>query len=67
MGRLRCIYIDNKPLPNAKVLLIRGSSLARVVVIIGNDYYVFAFKEEAKEFLKEKLGVEKFEIRTCPE
>jgi len=67
MGKLRCVYIDNKPLPNVRVLLIRGSSLARVVVIIDHDYYVFAFKEEAKEFLKEKLGVEKFEVKPCQE
>jgi hypothetical protein len=66
MGKLRCIYIDNKPLPNVKVLLIRGSSLARVVVIIDNDYYVFTFKEEALEYLRQRLGVEDFEIRPCP-
>jgi len=65
MGKLRCIYINNKPLP-VRVLLIRGCNLARVVVILGNDYYVFAFKEEAKEFLKQKLG-ENFEIRPCQE
>jgi prefoldin subunit 5 len=28
-------------------------SLARVVLFIGRDYYVFAFKEEAKEFLRQ--------------
>jgi len=44
---------------------MRGRSLARVVVVIGYDYYVFAFKEEAREFLKQKLGVENFEIRPC--
>ncbi len=63
--RLRCVYVDGKPLPKVKILLLR-ESLARVVVIIDCDFHVFAFKEEAKEFLRQKLGIENFEIRSCP-
>jgi hypothetical protein len=63
--RLRCVYVDGRPLPRVKILLLR-ESIARVVVIIGCDYYVFAFKEEAKEFIRQRLGVENFEIRSCP-
>jgi hypothetical protein len=65
MCKVRCVYVDGKPLPGVKILLLR-ESIARVVVIIGCDYYIFAFKEEAKEFIRQRLGVENFEIRSCP-
>ncbi len=63
--RLRCVYVDGKPLPKVKILLLR-ENVVRVVVIIDCDFHVFAFKEEAKEFLRQKLGIENFEIRSCP-
>ncbi len=65
--RLRCIYAGGRPLPDAKVLLLRGCRLAKVVVIVGNEYYAFAFKEEAEEFLKQKLGIDSFEVKPCQE
>ncbi len=46
------------------ILLLR-ESIARVVVIVDCDFHVFAFKEEAREFLR-KLGIENFETRPCP-
>ena len=49
--RLRCVYVDGKPLPRVKILLLR-ESIARVVVIIDCDFHTFAFKEEAREFLR---------------
>jgi len=63
--RSRCVYTD-KPIPEVKLLPLRKDT-ARVVVIVGCNYYVFAFKEEAKEFLRQKFGVKGFEIRPCPE
>jgi len=63
--RLRCVYVDGKHLPRVKILLL-GESLARVVVIMGCDFQTFAFKEEAREYLRQKLGIENFEIRPCP-
>jgi hypothetical protein len=62
--RLRCVYVDGKPLPRVKILLLR-EGIARVVVIIDCDFHTFAFKEEAREFLRQKLGTD-FEIRPCP-
>jgi hypothetical protein len=63
--RLRCVYVDGKPLPKVKILLLH-ESIARVVVVVDCDFHVFAFKEEAKEFLRQKLGIENFEIKACP-
>jgi hypothetical protein len=66
MGRLRCVYIDGKPLPGVFVIPLRGCRLARVVVVIHGEYRAFALKEEALEFLKQKLGAD-FEIKPCRE
>jgi len=63
--RLRCVYVDGRPLPRVKILLLR-ESIARVVVIVDCDFHVFAFKEEAREYLRQKLGIENFEIGPCP-
>jgi hypothetical protein len=63
--RLRCVYIDGKPLPRVLILLLR-ESIAKVVVIVDCDFHVFAFKEEAKESLRQKLGIENFEVKPCP-
>ncbi len=62
--RLRCVYVGGRPLPGVKVLLLRGC-LDRVVVVLGNEYYAFAFKEEAEEFLRQKLGIDNFEVKPC--
>jgi hypothetical protein len=64
--RVRCVYVDGKPLPGVKILLL-NESVARVVVVINCcDFHVFAFKEEAKEFLKQKFNIENFEVKPCP-
>jgi hypothetical protein len=36
------------------------------VVVDCCDFYVFAFKEEAKEFLQQKFNIENFEVKPCP-
>jgi hypothetical protein len=67
MRRVRCVYAGGRPLPGVKVLLLRECRLARAVVVIGGEYYAFALKEEALEFLKQKLGVENVEVGPCRE
>jgi len=59
---VRCVYIDGRPLPG--VIPLRGCRLARAVV--GGAYRAFALKEEALEFLKQKLGAG-FEVKPCRE
>jgi hypothetical protein len=64
--RLRCVYAGGRPLPGVYVMPLRGEA-AFAAVIIGHEYHIFAFREELKEFLKQRLGVEDFEIRPCPD
>jgi hypothetical protein len=47
-------------------MLLPHEPLAKVVIVIGCEVYTFAFKEEAKEFLKQVLRLENFEIGPCP-
>jgi len=63
---VRCVYIDSKPLPGVFVIPLRECRLARVVVVMGKEYRAFALKEEALEFLRQKLGAG-FEIKPCRE
>jgi hypothetical protein len=64
--RVRCVYVDGVPIPNVKILLL-NESIARVVVIVDCcDFHVFAFKEEAIEFLKQRFNIENFEVKRCP-
>jgi hypothetical protein len=64
MKKLNCVYVDGKP-TDVKVLLLRECRLARVVVVMGGEYYAFAFRDEAEEFLKQKLGAGGLEVRPC--
>ncbi len=63
--KVRCIYAGGMPLPDVKVLLLRECRLARVVVVLGSEHYAFAFKEEAEELLRQKLGIDNFEVKPC--
>jgi hypothetical protein len=63
--RLRCVYVDGKPLPGVYVALLR-EGFARVMLIIGYEYYTFAFKEEAEEYLRRRFGIENFQVLPCP-
>ena len=67
MRRAKCVYVGGRPLPGVKVLLLRECRLARVVVVIGGEYYAFTFRDEAEELLKQKLGVGRFEVGPCRE
>ncbi len=63
--RVKCVYVNGEPQPRVFILLPR-EPLAKVVVIIECKAYFFAFKEEAKEFLKQQLKLKDFEIGPCP-
>jgi hypothetical protein len=63
--KVRCIYVDGKPQPRVFVLL-SPHELAKVVIVMNCMVYAFAFKEEAKEFLRQVLRLENFEIGPCP-
>jgi hypothetical protein len=66
--KVRCVYIEGKP---PIYILSLNEPLARVVIVAGCDIYAFAFKEEAREFLREfleeRLGTKNFEVGPCPE
>jgi hypothetical protein len=64
-GRVRCIYVDGEPQPRVFMLFPR-EPLAKVVVVMGGEVYTFAFKEEAKEFLRQRLKLKDFEMGPCP-
>jgi hypothetical protein len=65
--KMWCVYAGGKPLI---YVLLLNEPLAKVVIVAGCNIYAFAYKEEAREFLrqylKEKLGIENFEIGPCP-
>jgi hypothetical protein len=63
MRRVRCVYAGGRPLPGVEVLLLRECRLARAVVAVGG----VAFREEAEEFLRQRLGVEGVEVGPCRE
>jgi hypothetical protein len=60
--KVKCVYVDGKP--QMIMLLLLSETLTRVVITDGCKVYTFAFKEEAWEFLKEKL--KNFEVGPCP-
>jgi hypothetical protein len=63
--RPRCVYVDNGPLRDVRILLVY-EELVRVIVVVGcKEFYAFLFKRDAKEFIKRRFGLEQFEVRPC--
>gem|GEM_PF-3345567 len=64
-----CIYVDGDPQPQAIMLLPHDIPLphkpAEVVMVVSGEVHIFT-KEEAKEFLKQRLKLKNFEIGPCP-
>jgi transcription initiation factor TFIIIB Brf1 subunit/transcription initiation factor TFIIB len=61
----RCVYVDNKPLEDVRILLVQ-EEIIRVIVIVGcREFYAFLFKRDAKEYLRRRFGLEQFEVRRC--
>ena len=63
--KVKCIYVDGKPLPQILVLMPR-QPLAKVIIVADCEVHTFAFKEEAVEFLRRQLRLKDFEIGPCP-
>ncbi len=61
----RCVYVDNRPLQDVRILLVY-EEIVRVIVIVGcREFYAFAFKSDAKEFIKRRFGLEQFKVEEC--
>jgi hypothetical protein len=61
----RCVYVDDKPLEDVRILLV-NEEIVRVIVIVScKEFYAFAFQSDAVRFIKKRLGVERFKIRRC--
>jgi hypothetical protein len=61
----RCVYVDNRPLQDVRILLVY-EEIVRVIVIVGcKEFYAFLFKRDAKEYLRRRFGLEQFEVRRC--
>jgi hypothetical protein len=40
--------------------------IVRIIVIVGcREFYAFSFKNDAKEFIKRRFGLERFKVRRC--
>jgi len=63
--KVRCIYVDGEPQPQVFMLLPRKPH-AKIVIVMNCEVHVFAFKEEAREFLRQRLNLKDFEIGPCP-
>ena len=61
----RCVFVDGKPLPNVRILLLREDILRVIVIVDCKEFYGFAYKSDAREFIRERFGVAEFEIRPC--
>ena len=61
----RCVYgPDGKPLQGVYILLVYEERV-RVIVIVGKEFYAYLFKNDAKEFIRRRFGLEQFQIRRC--
>jgi predicted RNA-binding Zn-ribbon protein involved in translation (DUF1610 family) len=61
----RCVYVDNRPLQDVRILLVY-EEIMRVVVIVGcREFYAFLFKSDAKEYIRRRFGLDQFEVRKC--
>jgi hypothetical protein len=61
----RCVYVDNRPLEDVRILLVY-EEMVRVIVIVGcREFYALSFKRDAKEYLRRRFGLKQFEVRRC--
>jgi hypothetical protein len=61
----RCVFVDNKPLPNIRILLVYEDIIRVIVIVNCNQFFGFAYKRDAKEFIRERFGVAEFQIQPC--
>jgi len=61
----RCVFAGGAPLPNVRVLLVYEDTVKVVVIVDCREFYAFAYKGDAKEFIRERFGIAEFQIRPC--
>ena len=61
----RCVFVGGAPLPNIHVLLVYEDILRVIVIVDCREFYGFAFKRDAKEFIRERFGIAEFQIQPC--
>jgi hypothetical protein len=61
----RCVFVDNKPLPNVRILLVYEDIVKVIVAIDCREFYGFSYKRDAKEFIRERFGIAEFQIEPC--
>ena len=61
----RCVYVGKDVLPNVRILLVHEDIVRVIVIIDCREFYAFAYKSDAKEFIKRRFGLEHFEIQEC--
>jgi hypothetical protein len=60
----RCVFVNGKPLPNVRILLVYEDIIKVIVAIDCKEFYGFSYKRDAKEFIRE-FGVAEFQIGPC--
>ena len=51
----RCVYVDDKPLEDVRILLV-NEEIVRVIVIVScKEFYAFAFKKRRRKVYKETV------------
>ncbi len=61
----RCVYVGKDVLPNVRILLVHEDIVRIIVIIDCREFYGFHLKSDAKEFIRQRFGLEQFEIREC--
>jgi len=61
----RCVYVDNRPLQDVRILLVYEEIVRVIVIVSCREFYAFSFKRDAKEFIKRRFSLEQFEVRPC--
>ncbi len=61
----RCVYVGNDVLPNVRILLVHEDIVKVIVIIDCREFYAFAFKSDAREYIRRRFGLEQFEVEEC--
>ncbi len=61
----RCVYVGKDVLPNVRILLVHEDIVKVIVIIDCKEFYAFAFKSDAREYIRRRFGLEQFEVEEC--
>jgi hypothetical protein len=61
----RCVYVGKDVLPNVRILLVHEDIIKVIVIIDCREFYAFAYKSDAKEYIKRRFGLEQFKVEKC--